>query len=74
MAVFKFCIHRVDTGEEVAVVLDDISDLFEAAFAAHFREAGWQTRLGKPITTANNAVAEALAGLDELARERTIRL
>ena len=74
MAVFKFCIHRVDTGDECAVVLDDVIDVLAAAFEARFREAGVLTRLGSPATVAEAAVAEAFAALTELAIDRTIRL
>jgi hypothetical protein len=68
------CIHRVDTDDECAVVLDDVADVLAAAFEAHFREAGILTRLGSPASVAKSAVAEAFAALNELAIDRTIRL
>lgn len=72
--VFRFCIHRSDRGDEKAVVLDDVADILEAAIAAHWRDASRLRRVREPKEIVAEALEAAFLALDDLARDRTLRL
>ena len=65
---------REEVPREQHGVLADVADFLYASIDTHFREAGALRRHRAPAEIAKEAVDEALEALDELARDRTVRI
>jgi hypothetical protein len=72
MAIFRYCIHREDTDEEVAIAVSDLDRFLHERIAAYILGVPLHRRLREE--TIRGAVDAALNEVLEVARAKTVRL
>ena len=72
--VFKYCIHRVDNGEDVSVPIADFERFLKAALDREWSAAPLSRRLREPHRVIFDAADAALAEAFEAARLASLRV